>query len=176
MARAGILKSREPVELIEGLLVRKMSINPPHTYATGHLHDLLRRMLPSGWFINEQSPITTTDSEPEPDLAVIRGDRRQYLVQDRHPGPADTEILIEVSDSSLAFDRTTKLQVYARAGVPQYWVVSIPDRGVEVHTGPTGPGTAPSYQHRQDFIPGQEIPVLLADREVGRVQVAELFL
>ena len=176
MIRADILGSGDRVELIEGILVRKMPVNNPHIFATNYLFDFLVRLVPVGAFVNCQAPITTKDSEPEPDVSVVRGDRRQYLVQDRKPSPDDIEILIEVSDSSLAFDRTTKLQVYARAGVPQYWVVSIPDRRVEVHTSPTGLAATPAYQQRQDFVPGQDIPVTLAGREVGRIVVADLFL
>lgn len=176
MARQGILESGAPIELIEGVLVRKMTVNNAHMFATGYLFDLLVRWFPLGWFVNCQMPITTKDSEPEPDIAVVRGDRRQFLVQDRKPGPADIEFLIEVSDSSLAFDRTTKLEIYARASIQQYWIVDVEGRRVAVYTDPTGPGTAPSYQHQRDFVPGQEIPVLLSGKEVGRVEVAELFL
>jgi Uma2 family endonuclease len=176
MARTGILGSGDPIELIEGMLVRKMPINNPHIFATHYLMYFFLRLLPDGYLVYVQSPITTTDSEPEPDIAVVRGDLRQFLVQDRKPGPADTEFLIEVSASSLAFDRTTKLQVYARARIQQYWIVDVVGHRVAVHSGPTGPGNAPSYQHCQEFVPGQDIPVLLAGLEVGRVKVAELFL
>ena len=176
MARVGILKSGDPIELIEGILVRKMTVHQPHVFATGYLCDLFVRMVPVGWFVGTQAPITTTDSEPEPDISIIRGDRRQFLVQDRHPGPEDTEFLIEVSDSSLTFDRTTKLQIYARAQIRQYWIVDVDGRRVAVYSDPTGPNDAPTYAHRQDFVPGEEIPVLLGGHEVGRINVAELFL
>ena len=176
MARKGILKNGEPVELLEGILVQKMTVNLPHIYATHYLMKQFVGMLPAGYEVFMQSPITTTDSEPEPDIAVVRGDLRHFLVQDRKPGPADTEFLIEVSDSSLAFDRTTKLRIYARASIEQYWIVDVADRRVAVHSGPTGPAPVPAYQHRQDFVPGQEIPVVLSGQEVGRVEVAELFL
>ena len=176
MGRIGIFRSGDRVELIEGILVRKMTVNLPHIFA---MHYLMRRffgMLPVGYEVYVQSPVTTPDSEPEPDVAVVRGDLRQFLVQDRKPGPDDTEILVEVSDSSLAFDRTTKLQLYARAGVREYWIVDVEGRQVAVHTGPTGPAATPAYQQRQDFVPGQDIPVTVAGREVGRIVVADLFL
>jgi Uma2 family endonuclease len=176
MIRTGIIRSGDPIELIEGTLVKKMPVTNPHIFVVGYLQDYFIRLLPVGWFVNIRSPITTTDSEPEPDIAVIRGDRRQFLVQNRHPGPSDTEFLIEVSDSSLAFDRTTKLRVYARANIQQYWIVDVIGRKVAVHSGPTGPGNAPAYQHTQEFVPGQDIPVMLDGLEVGRVKVAELFL
>ena len=130
----------------------------------------------NGKLAAHQLAVPICHRKPEPDIVVVRGDRRQYLVQDRKPGPADTEFLIEVSDSSLMFDRTTKLGIYARARIQQYWIVDVAGRQVAVYSGPTGPGSAPTYQHRQDFVSGQEIPVLLAGQEVGRVKVAELFL
>ena len=176
MIRKGILRSGEPFELIEGYLVKKMTVHPPHVYVTGYLFDLFVRAVPTGWIVNMHAPITTRDSEPEPDISIIRGDRRQFLVQGRHPGPAEAELLIEVSESSLAFDRTTKLGIYAKAGIREYWIVDVAGRQVAVYTGPTGPADTPSYQHRTDFIPGQEIPVMLDGREVVRVKVAELFL
>ena len=176
MARTGILRSGEPVELIEGILVSKMTVNSPHIYTTHYLMRRFAAMLPVGHEVYVQSPITTTDSEPEPDIAVVRGDLRQYLVEDRKPGPDDTEFLIEVSDSSLTFDRTTKLQIYARASIPQYWIIDVIGRQVAVYSGPSGPATVPTYQHRQDFAPGQEIPVVLSGQEVGRIEVAVLFL
>lgn len=176
MARSGIFRSGERIELIEGLLVRKMTVNNAHIFATGYLCDLLVPWARAGWFVNCQMPITTKDSEPEPDIAVVRGDRRQFLVQDCKPGPAEIEFLIEVSDSSLVYDQTTKLQLYARANIPRYWIVDVEGHQVSVYSDPTGPSGAPTYQHRQNFVPGQEIPVLLAGQEVGRVVVAELFL
>ena len=176
MIRKGILKSGEPFELIEGILVKKMTVNLPHIHATHRLMDLFVRGLPISYVVFVQSPVTTPDSEPEPDIAVVRGDRSQFLAQGRKPGPEDTELLIEVAESSLAFDRTTKLGIYARAGIREYWIVDVINQRVAVYTGPTGPGSAPTYQHRTDFVPGQEIPVMLDGREAIRGKVAELFL
>ena len=126
--------------------------------------------------VDDQEPITTKDSEPEPDIAIYRGDRREYLIQMRHPGPEDTRLVIEVADSTLDTDQTTKHRIYARSNIPSYWIINISDRRVQVYSGPTGPGNAPTYQQRQDFVPGQEIPVLITGQEVGRIAVAELFL
>jgi Uma2 family endonuclease len=176
MLEQGILKSGDPIELLEGIFVRKMTKHSPHRFATQSLRDLIPPMLPAGWFVDDQEPITTKDSEPEPDLAIYRGSWRDYLAQDRHPGPEDTCLVIEIGDSTIVDDQTTKNRIYARAGVPCYWIVNFPDPRIEVYTGPTGPVAAPSYQHRQDFVPGQEIPVLVGGQEVGRVEVAELFL
>ncbi len=176
MIREGILKDGDPVELVEGILVRKMTKHPPHRFATQALHELLIHLVPPGWFVDAQEPVTLDDGEPEPDVAVIRGNRRQYLEQDRHQGPAETALAVEVADSSLGFDQTHKARSYGRAGVPVYWIVNVIDRRVQVYTGPTGPADQPGYAHRQDFGPGEEVPVVLDGQEVGRVRVADLFL
>lgn len=99
MAKQGILKDGDPVELLEGWLVHKMTKNPPHIYTSNLLRDLLQRLLPDGWFVNSQDPVTTQDSEPEPDLSVIRGQRREYLT--RKPGLGEIALVIEVADSTL---------------------------------------------------------------------------
>ena len=91
--------------------------------ATGCLLDLLPRVLPAGWFLNVQDPITTPESLPEPDAAVIRGSRRDY--RERRPMAADVGLIIEVADTSLAQDRGTKKRVYARVGIPVYWIVNL---------------------------------------------------
>lgn len=176
MIRKGIFKDGDPVELLEGVLVRKMTKHQPHCFATQTLRDLLPRLLPSGWFVIDQDPVTTADSEPEPDVSVIRGTRRQYLEQGRHPGPPETGLVIEVADSSLDHDRTTKYRVYARAGIPTYWIVNLVDRQVEVYTGPTAPAPEPSYHQRVDFGPADDVPLVLDGQVVGRVRVADLLL
>jgi Uma2 family endonuclease len=176
MIRQGILKDGDPVELVEGILVMKRTKSPRHTFATQTLRDLLPGLLPSGWFVDDQEPVTTQDSEPEPDVAVIRGERRQYLEQDRHPGPSDTALVIEVADSSLHLDETAMLRAYARAGVPVYWIVNLVDRRVQVYTDPTGPADEPTYGQRQEFAETDEVPVRLDGREVGRIAVRALLL
>ena len=77
MLRADVLQSGDPVELLEGLLVLKMSKNPPHVFANARLNDALSDLVPTDYFVNSQDPITTLESEPEPDASVIRGQRRE---------------------------------------------------------------------------------------------------
>src|SRR5206468_585277 len=121
---------------------RKMPTNPPHSLSKGLLKDLLALLLATDYFMREQDPTTTDDSEPEPDISAVRGKRRDYEI--RHPTAADTGLLVEVSDSSLQRDRE-KRRVYARAGYPLYWIVNIPDRQIEVYTQPSGPCDQPDY-------------------------------
>ena len=120
-----------------------------------------------------QAAVTaTSDSEPEPDVAVVRGNRRDYGT--RHPGPQDTGLAVEVSDSTLDQDRTVKLQIYARARVPVYWIVNVVDRQIEVYEQPSGPTPDPAYGNRRDYRPGDAVPLVLDGNTVATVPVTEL--
>jgi hypothetical protein len=167
-----ILTKYDPIELIEGLLIARVRKTPPHSVSTNLLRDVLTRMAPEGWYVSSHSPITTDDSEPEPDVLLVRGDVRDYL--DRHPRPADVALVVEVADSTLGYDRITKRRIYARAFVSTYWIVNLIDRQVEVHTEPSGPGDSPNYGRREVFGPDAEIAVVLDGREVGRVAVRDV--
>ena len=96
MIRSGVLSDDDRIELLEGVLVEKMSKNPAHRIATRKTGDALRAVLPAGWYVDEQAPVTTADSEPEPDISLMRGSTGDYA--DRHPGPADVALAVEVAD------------------------------------------------------------------------------
>ncbi len=172
MIRAGILTTDDPVELLEGWLVVKMPKNPPHILATNLMRDALAQLLPKGWHINTQDPVTTESSEPEPDVAVIQGTRRQY--SERHAGPQDLALVVEVSDSTLGRDRGLKKRVYAETKIIIYWIVNLVDNQIEVYTDPTGPTEEPDYRRRQDYGPADDLPVVIAGVEVGRLAVRDL--
>lgn len=172
MIRTGILTEDDPLELLDGWLVRKMPKNPPHCLATGLVEDALRRVAPEGWHVAVQDPITLPTSEPEPDAVVVRGSRRDYV--DRHPGPSDVALIVEVADDSLPHDRTFKNRLYAGAGIPVYWIVHLVDGRLEVYTDPSGPEEQPDYRSRRDYTASEEVPVLVAGREVARLPVRAL--
>jgi len=172
LIEAGILADAERLELLDGYMVLKMSRNPPHDLALWLTEEAVARLLPAGWFRRNQSSVTTTDSVPEPDVAVVRGRPRDYAA--RHPGPADLALVIEVADSSLSQDRNVKGPLYARAAIPVYWIVNVPDRRVEVYTDPTGPAVAPAYRTRTDFGENDAVPLVLDGVEVGRIPVGDL--
>jgi Uma2 family endonuclease len=172
MARAGILTEDDPVELLEGWLVQKMTKNPPHNVATGLVGDALEARIPLGWHVAIQGSVTTSDSEPEPDIAVIRGTRRDYL--DHHPGPKDVALIAEVADTSLRRDRSTKKRLYARAGYPIYWIVNLAERQIEVYTEPATAAKRPDYRQRRDYGPDDAAPVVLDGAEVGTLMVRDL--
>jgi Uma2 family endonuclease len=168
----GYFNDDDRFELLEGWIVPKMTRNPPHDVAIDLATDVLRNLTPRGWRVRGQSAVTTAESEPEPDLAVVRGDARDYV--ERHPGPGDMALVVEVADSSLGRDRGIKKRIYARAGVPVYWIVNLAERIVEVYTDPTGPGEAPTFANRRDFGPDEAVPVVIDGREVGRVVARDL--
>jgi Uma2 family endonuclease len=169
MIREGILTSDDRVELLEGLLVSKRPKNPPHSVVTGLVRAALERLTPSGWHVDSQEPITLEDSEPEPDVAVVRGERREYL--DHHPGPRDIALVVEVADASLQQDRTTKKRLYAAAGKPVYWIVNLTERQIEVYSDPFGAGQVADYRNRQDYLGSQSVPFSIANRECGSIEV-----
>ena len=172
MIRAGILTDDDPIELLEGWLVPKMPKNPPHRITTRLTREALARILSAGWYVDTQEPITTADSEPEPDVVVVRGETRQYL--DRHPGPGDVALVVEVSDATLQRDRGFKKRLYASASIPVYWIVNLIEKQCEVYTDPSGPTEGADYRHRQDYGLSDAVPLVLEGVEVGRIAVREL--
>ncbi len=106
MVRKGILSGDDRVELLDGLIVRKMPIDPSHRISTRLLFRALDALAPPGWYADHQAPVTLSASEPEPDVALLRGATTDYA--DRHPGPKETGIVAEVSHTSLAQGRTVK--------------------------------------------------------------------
>jgi Uma2 family endonuclease len=172
MIKTGILTDGEPIELLEGWMVKKMSHGTPHDGGMDAIEGLLPGLLPPEWFVRCQRAITLSDSEPEPDYAVVRGPRGRY--RDVHPTPPEIGLLIEFSVSSLRIDRTGKARIYARAGIPVYWVVNVVDKVIEVYTQPSGPGDAPAYARRDDYAVGAAVPVVLDGNTVGSIAVADV--
>ena len=124
MAEAGILVEDERLELIEGDILRMSPIGKFHVWCVARLNYLLTRRLENQAVILIQSPIRLDDhSEPEPDVTVVRPQEQFFGVD--LPTPADILLLIEVSDSSLAYDRDVKLALYARAEIPEVWLVDL---------------------------------------------------
>ena len=170
----GIIQEGEPVELLEGYLVEKGMRNPPHDGSVTRLTNRLPHRLPTGWVTRIQCAISLSDSEPEPDGAVVRGDDTSYDA--RLPTAPDFGIVIEVSDSTLAFDRRDKGRIYARAGIPVYWIVNVADRQVEVYMNPDTTANPPAYTTRTDYAPGNAVPITLDGAAAGTIAVSDLIL
>jgi Uma2 family endonuclease len=176
MIDAGVFGPEPRVELLEGVIIDKMTKNPPHVLATDLLDDLLHHLLPrgSGYCISMGNPVTIEDrdGEPEPDAMVLRGSPRDYT--GRRRTPADAALIIEVSDTSYHYDRFVKRVTYAAARVPIYWILDLNSRQLEVHTEPAGQGEDASYTRVQVPGPDDEIPLILDGREVARFIVSEI--
>jgi Uma2 family endonuclease len=177
MLQVGIFDEDDQIELLEGCLVAKMTKNPPHRLSTGLLQDALLAIIPTDYHLNIQEPITLVDSEPEPDLTIVRGQRLDY--RDRHPAAGDVVLVIEVSDATLERDRTIKQRIYARAGIAIYWILNLRDRQLEVYTHPTNQADSEAqYQQCQVFEETESVPVHWqdgsGDREFGSICVQDL--
>lgn len=172
MVAKGIIQEDDPVELLEGWVVPKMTKNPDHWICVTLIRDALTRMSIAGFFVHSQDPVRTEDSVPEPDIALVRGKPRDY--RSGNPKPENLALVVEVADTSLRRDRTTKRRIYARAEVPVYWIVNLKDREIEVYAEPTGPGKSPTYKATQQVGPDGEIAVVIDGREVGRLKVKDL--
>lgn len=160
------------VELLEGWIVRKMNRSPRHDTAIELIQERLRAAARSGWRVRVQMALTTIESQPEPDVALIRGEIRDY--KDRHPLPSDAGLVVEVADSTLSQDRKLKQRIYARALVPCYWIVNLIDMQLEVHTNPSGPGPMPSYLDVNRLRSHESVPLMIDGVEWATIRVADL--
>lgn len=171
MIASGALTSDDRVELLENYVVVKTPHIPPHDSTIQRMLRPLLRSLPDGWDLRVQSAITLSDSEPEPDFAVVRGSSADY--ESHHPFARDVGLLIEVADTSLARDRHDKGRIYATAGIPIYWVVNLVDRQIEVYRQPSPAGAAADYAANHCYRIGDDLPLVLDGGAVALLPVAE---
>lgn len=122
MIEAGVLDDKK-VELLNGEICQMPSEGAPHSYFGGSLADQFRDNLTDRALVRNANPITLPDSEPEPDIAIVKGSWRDYRY--RHPYPEDVLLIVEVASSSLQKDLGLKRTIYATAGIPEYWVLNI---------------------------------------------------
>ncbi len=171
MVEAGIIK--EDVELWDGVIY-KMTKGELHNFLVGQAGDLLKPIIPPGFHLREEkSSAYSDDSLPEPDLAVARGKRGDYL-PDVCP-LAQMVLLVEVSHSTLHADEGEKLRRYVEVGVPVYWIVYAKRREVRVHGQPQGSGKDAVYLKATTYKKGDDFPVVIDGEEVGRIAVADIF-
>ena len=132
MIEAGILDEDEHVELLEGEVVEMSPQDETHARVIHRLTRLFNRALGDEWIVRSQLPLRLRDSEPEPDLAVVRA---QEEAASRLP-PRSALLIVEVANTSLRQDIERKARIYARARIPEYWVVVVPERAIEVFREP----------------------------------------
>ncbi len=137
MLEAGILTEDDRVELIDGEIVEMSPIGSRHAASVNRLATCLIRFLGDAAVVSLQNPLRlSTKTEPLPDVVVLKP--RADFYAETHPGPDDVLLVVEVSDTTLAYDRRVKLPLYARAGVPEVWIVNLPKAVVEAYARPDG--------------------------------------
>ena len=143
LVEQGVLTPDDKVELIEGEIVPLAPQNVPHTVAQRLAEDALRLAFGPGYDVRPAMPlIAGEESEPEPDLAVVRGGPRDPMRAGSHPSSA--VLVVEISDTTLLTDRRRKARVYAQAGIPEYWIDNLNNRVLEVYRDPLVPADNPS--------------------------------
>jgi Uma2 family endonuclease len=139
MAEVGLFDGKH-VELLEGQVIEMSPMGSRHRTAVILAGDALRQVFRQGYFVSTQCPLDFSEiTEPEPDVAVIAGQVRDYA--EAHPTTA--VLIVEVADTSLTYDRTTKASLYAKAGMVEYWILNLVDRQLEVHRTPVADATQP---------------------------------
>ena len=168
----GVFLQGEPLELLGGELIVSEPQGSAHYTAIGLVEDALRAALGPGWLVRSQGPIELDDeSEPEPDIAVMRGDRRSYS----HRHPSRPALVLEVAESSLAFDREHKGSLYARARLDDYWIVNLVDRVVEIYRRPVPDTSAPfGCRYASKEVLSAESSVELLEVPGARILVSDL--
>ena len=160
MAEVGILSEADHVELIEGEIVKMSPIGSRHAACVARLNRLLQRLVGLDVIVRVQDPIRLDGySEPEPDVALVKP--RDDFYSREHPGPGDVLLLIEVADTSVERDLEAKLPLYARAGIPEAWLVNLPAETIEVHSRPDSDGYRETVRaKRGETVTSQTIPGL----------------
>ena len=137
MADAGILTPDDRVELIEGEIVEMSPIGKRHASCVDRINRLLGRLASQSAIVRVQNPVRLSDfSEPQPDVTLLRP--REDFYAAGHPGPADVLLIVEVADTSTAYDRGVKVSLYARSGIPEVWLVDLTEDRIEIYANPSG--------------------------------------
>lgn len=152
MVESGVLRHDERVELLDGDVVVMAAMSSRRAACIDWFSRSLILALVEATIVRVRGPVRLDDdNEPEPDVTLLR--RRDDYYATGHPGPDDVLLLIEVADTTLDFDRNLKLPLYARAGIPEIWIVNLQDRRVEVYTEPDGVG----YGSVRHYGPGESV-------------------
>ena len=139
LGEMGVFHPEERVELLSGNIIKMSAKGTAHTSALGRTDRLLQSLFGNLAWVRIQDPIALDDnSEPEPDIAVVRIDPFDYATH--HPTPSEVYLIIEVADSSLTFDREIKAKAYARSGIADYWVLNVNNRQLHIFREPAVDG------------------------------------
>ncbi len=161
LIETGVFHPDERLELIGGELIVRERQGASHSLAIELINEALRAAFGAGWRIRVQLPVALDDeSEPEPDFSVVPGTPRQAPLD---PKPARPALVVEVAESTLAFDRNVKSSLYARARVPDYWIVNLVDRVLEIYREPAAAAEEPfgwRYGQIQALHSGESVSAL----------------
>jgi Uma2 family endonuclease len=167
LGETGIFNGRR-VELINGEILEMSPIGWPHSLAKALVVDTLRAAFASGYWVSEQSPVQAVASDPQPDVAVIPGSPRAYTGH-----PSNAVLIVEVADTSLFYDTTTKVELYAAAGVADYWVLDLDGKQLHVFRDPAPiPADGHTYRTRLTLSAADSVSPLAA--AVATIRVADL--
>jgi Uma2 family endonuclease len=172
LIQAGIIDKDDRIELLDGWIMPRAIPSPRHVVASELTNDALRKIDPAGWCFCTRPPIELAASMPEPDIGVFRGEPERYL--EWWPRGKDVGLIVEVADESLSRDQGIKKNIYAQAGIPCYWLINLIDQRIEVYTDPAGSGEAADYRERHDYLPTDEIPLVLDGQQVAAIAVRNL--
>jgi Uma2 family endonuclease len=137
MGEAGVFKKDARLELIAGEIIEMSPIGSRHAACVNFLSRFLNRTVGDIALVSTQNPIRLDDfSETEPDLALLR--LRDDFYRDAHPSPADVRLIIEVADTTVAYDRQVKVPLYAKAGVEEAWIINLTEEQIEIYSGLAG--------------------------------------
>lgn len=166
---SGFFTKRDDVHLINGYLVNRMPESPLHGAVCEAIRLAIEALLIAAWHIRSEKGlrIPAQSSLPRPDLVIVRGGWRTYT--SRYPEPADTALVVEVSNTSLDEDRAMA-DIYGAGGVPIYWLVNLVDGQVEVYSDP-GPS---GYRSHEVLAPGHSLSVVVDGVEIGEIAVADI--
>jgi Uma2 family endonuclease len=169
MVENGILPETNRFELISGRIVEKEVKGPKHRSGTQRTLRAIQRLLPAGWHACKEEAVRIPNrrSEPEPDISVVRGTIDDY--EDRHPGPGEIALVVEVTRSSVAKDRRLA-RVYGAGGIPVYWIVNVSKRQLEVYANPS----SGAYPPPTILSETETVALCIAGQVVGRIAVADL--
>jgi len=169
MVGDGTIAEDDRVELLDGILVKRMPKGPRHEVGVWLVRRRVEGLLPVGWHLRVEASVRIPDyDEPQPDIAVVRGHGTDYLRH--HPGPGDFGLIVEVADTSLHRDRGEKLENYGRSGIPANWIVNLVDDQLEVYSGPiNGVYPPPVILGLQE-----SVDLVLDGQVVARIAVSDL--
>jgi Uma2 family endonuclease len=159
LAELGFFEGKQ-VELIEGEVIEMSPVSPRHFASGDRIQKLFNTIFGEGYWVRFQGPLALGDSEPQPDIAVVEGTPEMY--QQEHPHKA--VLVVEISDATLQYDRTYKLSLYARAGIPEYWIVNLKEQLLEIYREPIPLEETPfgyGYRIREIRRPGETVHSLI---------------